>query len=140
MRERIGGLRGSFTREDLIADMDAQIVAGRLADDSSRPLSDIVRELRHASLNDPTWRPRTFWDERFGSRATATAAVQQVVAPTTWLVAAAEWSFLRDFRFPGEPDSPVDGVVVPQDELNQEVSSMVRATVDEFEHLVSHGL
>jgi len=61
-----------FSREDLNADIDAQLVAYRLLDTPDRPLPDVIREIRTASLEQPSWRRETFLTERFGSSNTST--------------------------------------------------------------------
>ena len=59
--------RGTFPTTDLVADIDGFLVAKRLYDDNSRPVSDVIRELLVSNNANPQWRYQRFYAERFNN-------------------------------------------------------------------------
>lgn len=85
------GTNGSpgFGREDLVADIDAYIVARAMREDSGRPLDDIVREIEVQTQADKRWRFRKFVEWRFGGNMAAVASAGASVFTQAWSSAGA---------------------------------------------------
>ncbi|GIG21967.1 hypothetical protein Cch01nite_26910 [Cellulomonas chitinilytica] len=114
-----------FSREDLVADIDAYLAYRRLGD---RDVSDVIREILVECDADPTWRYRHFWEDRFGSDRDALHGAMRHIFDAVPLSLATYWKM--DFqRPPGEPDHQA---LVPQDELDREFGLLA----DAFERVV----
>lgn len=84
LADRIGTGTGALTRADLVADVDAYLVASARESDPDRGVADAVREILVRSAQDPAWRYAAFVDARFGGRhATARDAVANLLDPRT---------------------------------------------------------
>jgi peptidoglycan hydrolase-like protein with peptidoglycan-binding domain len=142
LQDAIGGTAGTFDRADLVADMDAFLIAKRIGDDAKRPLSDIVREIAFEHDRDRTWRPRTFWAERFSSsRDRAVATVVILLAQAYWVrpqTSGPAWLKLQPTRFPGSPASGVNAS--DETELAGELGGVAEAFADKLISLTKEGL
>lgn len=98
---RIGrSTSNGFNSEDLIADIDAFLVARMMRADVDRPVDDCVREIEVNCNADPTWRYRQFITHRFGGSLSTAATAGASVFTTPWGAPAAtilaEVPFLLD--------------------------------------------
>ncbi|MBB2922252.1 glycoside hydrolase domain-containing protein [Cellulomonas cellasea] len=84
LADRIGTGTGALTRADLVADVDAYLVARAREADPARGVADVLREILVRSVEDPAWRFAAFVDARFGGRhVTARSAVAALVDTRT---------------------------------------------------------
>ncbi|WP_146847900.1 glycoside hydrolase domain-containing protein [Cellulomonas terrae] len=117
----------SFGETDLIADIDAFLVAKRLLDDADRSLADAVREILTHD-DDPRWRYRTFLRERFADdRTRIEAAVHHLFVNRTPWVFPAVSAKLDGARRPGEQ---ADDGSVTEVELVTELPTLARVFAD----------
>lgn len=125
MRERVGDVheRGGFGRMDLVADVDAYLVARMLKDNPSRSLADAFRELLVNVAADAKWRFSRFAELRFGgSPATARAVVTNLFTSTAAWINLPAGIFIGTRR-PGE-DSGSPLTDPPKGVLSTEVADV----------------
>lgn len=112
MRERVGGQGGSFSREDLVADVDAYLAARWMLADKDRTLSDVVREMRLKETSDSRWRASQFYARRFGSTTTTVESAARSMFVRGWWVdlrlQAPAALLLLGSRLPGESNDARD--------------------------------
>jgi hypothetical protein len=141
MRERVGGTGGSFSREDLIADVDAYLAARWMLADKGRTLSDVVREMRLSQMNDPRWRASQFYSRRFGSStAMVESAAKSMFARGWWIdlrLQAPAALLLSGSRLPGESNDVRDPA---ENELAGEVNELGAGFRERVQDLVRDGL
>lgn len=82
--QHVGAGTGQFTLEDLVADIDAFLVARLLAQTPERSLDDAVREIEVSARADARWRFRQFTQLRFGGDFTRMASAAASVFEGLW--------------------------------------------------------
>jgi peptidoglycan hydrolase-like protein with peptidoglycan-binding domain len=122
---RIGTDLGSFARADLVAGVDAYLVARAREADPARDAADVLREVLVACETDPAWRYGVFLDARFGgSPVAARAAVADLFDVSTAWTDGPVRAFAR-VRRPGQRR----GAGQDARELRAELPAVARAFV-----------
>ncbi|MFN7149867.1 MAG: hypothetical protein ACK4V6_10340 [Microthrixaceae bacterium] len=91
---------GSFNFDDLVGDIDGYLIGSLAHDNPTRPLDDVVREVRSNISQSPKWRFSAFFAQRFGSsRSVAKEAAVDVFNSGNFLVGGAVRYTLGGFSF-----------------------------------------
>lgn len=126
IQERLGSrtVASTFAHADLVADVDAYLVARMRGADQDRSVADCMREILTESQEHPTWRFQQFYAHRFGFSSAVKDCVRHLFEADWEVWVTFPVSQFIETRRPGQHSDPGDPIGI---ELDDELEDLARA-------------